>query len=192
MHQCAASCRGLFVRYNCKKLVKPNVDTSMSVHLLSSCPSHRSLLQVQYGNKLFQSDFIGIIQPGTSLIGLLQFNLLNSSVALVGYYVAAFTIDKPWMGRRKMQVNTSYFEASSMYSENHFTPSKKKCYNKQAKKLIFQLLCNQDCNPGNHKVAKQWPSCLQRLNCDKVLKDFGFLLAKIEAAGTSSALFCLM
>ena len=57
-----------------------------------------------YGNKLFQSDFIGIIQPGSSLIGQLQFNLLNSSVALVGYYAAAFTIDKPWMGRRRMQV----------------------------------------------------------------------------------------
>lgn len=60
---------------------------------------------MQYGNKLFQSDFIGIIQPGTSLIGLLQFNLLNSSVALIGYYAAAFTIDKAWMGRRRMQVN---------------------------------------------------------------------------------------
>lgn len=57
-----------------------------------------------YGNKLFQSDFIGIIQPGSTLIGQLQFNLLNSSVALVGYYAAAFTIDKPWMGRRRMQV----------------------------------------------------------------------------------------
>jgi hypothetical protein len=61
-----------------------------------------------YGNKLFQSDFIEIIQPGSSLIGQLQFNLLNSSVALVGYYAAAFTIDKPWMGRRRMQVNLNF------------------------------------------------------------------------------------
>ena len=59
---------------------------------------------LQYGNKLFQSTFISIIQPGASLVGLLQFNLLNSSVALVGYYFAAFTIDRPWMGRRRMQV----------------------------------------------------------------------------------------
>jgi len=68
---------------------------------------------LQYGNKLFQSEFIEIIQPGTSLIGLLQFNLLNSSVALVGYYVAAFTVDKAWMGRRRMQV------CSSCYVEMH-------------------------------------------------------------------------
>ena len=111
--------------------------TAVIAYFVFCLLSHRPLPEVQYGNKLFQSDFIGIIQPGTSLIGLLQFNLLNSSVALVGYYVAAFTIDKPWMGRRKMQVNTSYFEASSMYSENHFTSSKKIRCNGQANKLIF-------------------------------------------------------
>ncbi len=79
----------------------------MLTFLLSSfCCNLQSFLQ--YGNKLFQSDFIGIIQPGTSLVGLLQFNLLNSSVALVGYYAAAFTIDKPWMGRRRMQVRRGH------------------------------------------------------------------------------------
>ncbi|KAK9807684.1 hypothetical protein WJX72_006095 [[Myrmecia] bisecta] len=57
-----------------------------------------------YGNKLFQSEFIGIIHPGTSLTGVLEYNFLNSSVALFGYYFAAFTIDKAWMGRRRMQV----------------------------------------------------------------------------------------
>lgn len=35
---------------------------------------------------------------------VLGWTLLNSTVALVGYYVAAFTVDKPWMGRRRMQV----------------------------------------------------------------------------------------
>ena len=56
------------------------------------------------GQKIFQSEFIGIIHPGANLIGQLEFNLLNSSVALFGYYLAAFTIDRPWMGRRRMQV----------------------------------------------------------------------------------------
>ena len=55
------------------------------------------------GNKLFQSEFISIIYPGADLIQQLEFNLLNSSVALFGYYFAAFTIDLPWMGRRRMQ-----------------------------------------------------------------------------------------
>ena len=56
------------------------------------------------GNKLFQSEFINVIHPGSNLLGLLEYNLLNSSVALFGYYFAAFTIDRLWMGRRRMQV----------------------------------------------------------------------------------------
>ena len=58
------------------------------------------------GNKLFQSEFISIIYPGADLVQQLEFNLLNSSVALFGYYLAAFTIDLPWMGRRGMQVHS--------------------------------------------------------------------------------------
>ena len=49
--------------------------------------------------------------PGVSLCALqasvvkvLEYNFLNSSVALFGYYFAAFTVDKPWMGRRRMQL----------------------------------------------------------------------------------------
>lgn len=34
---------------------------------------------------------------------VLEWTLLNSTVALVGYYFAAFTIDRPWMGRTRMQ-----------------------------------------------------------------------------------------
>ena len=59
------------------------------------------------GNKLFQSTFINIIVPGASLITTLEWALLNSTVALCGYYFAAFTIDKPWMGRRFMQAMVS-------------------------------------------------------------------------------------
>jgi MFS family permease len=38
------------------------------------------------------------------LIEVLQWTTLNSAVALVGYYFAAFTIDRAWMGRKRMQV----------------------------------------------------------------------------------------
>eukprot|EP00884_Botryococcus_braunii_P005563 jgi/Botrbrau1/15007/Bobra.0018s0106.1 len=57
-----------------------------------------------YGNKLFQSEFISLLHPGSDLITQLQFNMLNSSVALFGYYFAAFTVDRSWMGRRRMQI----------------------------------------------------------------------------------------
>lgn len=35
---------------------------------------------------------------------VLGFTLINSTVALAGYYFAAFTVDRPWMGRRRMQI----------------------------------------------------------------------------------------
>ncbi|GFR43042.1 hypothetical protein Agub_g4047 [Astrephomene gubernaculifera] len=57
-----------------------------------------------YGNKLFQGTFIKIINPSATLIQVLEWTLLNSAVALVGYYFAAFFIDKPWMGRMRMQM----------------------------------------------------------------------------------------
>jgi hypothetical protein len=66
------------------------------------------------GNKLFQSEFINVIHPGSNLLGLLEYNLLNSSVALFGYYFAAFTIDRAWMGRRRMQVRGSCCLRTSM------------------------------------------------------------------------------
>lgn len=56
-----------------------------------------------YGNKLFQSTFIQVINPGAGLLEALEWTLLNSAVALVGYYFAAFTIDRTWMGRMRMQ-----------------------------------------------------------------------------------------
>lgn len=57
-----------------------------------------------YGNKLFQSTIItSIVGKDSSLLEVLEYTLLNSAVALAGYYVAAFTIDKPWMGRVRMQ-----------------------------------------------------------------------------------------
>jgi MFS family permease len=63
---------------------------------------------VFYGNKLFQGKIIKIVVGSTSLYVTLQYTLLNSSVALVGYYLAALCIDKPWMGRRRLQ-NLGFF-----------------------------------------------------------------------------------
>lgn len=57
--------------------------------------------------QLFQSTFIKIINPKASIIEVLEWTALNSAVALVGYYFAAFTIDRPWMGRMRMQVRGS-------------------------------------------------------------------------------------
>ncbi|KAL4429622.1 hypothetical protein ABPG77_008671 [Micractinium sp. CCAP 211/92] len=56
-----------------------------------------------YGNKLFQSQFINVISPGASRYVQMQWTLLNSGIALLGYYCAAFTIDRRWMGRRRLQ-----------------------------------------------------------------------------------------
>ena len=44
-----------------------------------------------------------ILSPGASIYVQLQWTLLNSFVALTGYYFAAFTIDRTWWGRRRMQ-----------------------------------------------------------------------------------------
>ena len=42
-----------------------------------------------YGNKLFQSKFISVINPGTtSVIPNWLYNLINVGVSLVGYYLA--------------------------------------------------------------------------------------------------------
>lgn len=57
-----------------------------------------------YGNKLFQGTFIKeIVGADITPFKTLVYVLINSSVALVGYYVAAYTIDRKWMGRRGMQ-----------------------------------------------------------------------------------------
>lgn len=55
------------------------------------------------GNKLFQGRFIEVMYGKPTLLVTLEWTLVNSCIALVGYYVAAFTIDHPWMGRWRMQ-----------------------------------------------------------------------------------------
>ena len=59
-----------------------------------------------YGNKLFQSEFISVInggKPPASVIPNWQYNLINISVSLCGYYLASFMIDNKLYGRKTMQ-----------------------------------------------------------------------------------------
>ena len=57
-----------------------------------------------YGNKLFQSEFIGTVTNHTNSImpGWL-YNLINVGVSLCGYYLASFLIDNKLYGRKHMQ-----------------------------------------------------------------------------------------
>ncbi|KAH0566252.1 hypothetical protein GP486_000350 [Trichoglossum hirsutum] len=57
-----------------------------------------------YGNKLFQSKFISVINSEKdSVMQGWHYNLINVSVSMVGYYLASFLIDNKLYGRRKMQ-----------------------------------------------------------------------------------------
>lgn len=58
-----------------------------------------------YGNKLFQSQFIGVLFPNaTSVTTNWLWNLVNVGVELCGYYLASFLIDNKLYGRKWMQI----------------------------------------------------------------------------------------
>lgn len=57
-----------------------------------------------YGNKLQQSFFISLLHPNSTFYEKMQYAALNSFVALIGYYAAAFVVDKHWYGRRVCQI----------------------------------------------------------------------------------------
>jgi len=56
-----------------------------------------------YGNKLQQGLFLGILFPQATPYIKQQWNILNSFISLLGYYLAAALCDKPWYGRRTCQ-----------------------------------------------------------------------------------------
>jgi hypothetical protein len=57
-----------------------------------------------YGNKLFQGQFIKIISSNpNSLATSYTWNLVNITVSLAGYYLAALLIDNKMYGRKMMQ-----------------------------------------------------------------------------------------
>jgi MFS family permease len=57
-----------------------------------------------YGNKVFQSTFIAILSPGASIFTTLLWTLLNSGIALIGYYLAATVVDNRYVGRVRLQL----------------------------------------------------------------------------------------
>ena len=56
-----------------------------------------------YGNKLQQSQFMTLLHPAASAFLIMEYTVLNSFIALLGYYAAAMMVDVPWYGRRTMQ-----------------------------------------------------------------------------------------
>lgn len=57
-----------------------------------------------YGNKLFSAPIFAALIPNGDLLHVNLFILANNIVALIGYYAAAFLIDHPLVGRRRLQV----------------------------------------------------------------------------------------
>ena len=68
-----------------------------------------------YGNKIFQSTFIKILSPGASLFTTLCWTLLNSGIALIGYWAAACVIDNRYMGRLRLQLLGFFWVAVLFY-----------------------------------------------------------------------------
>lgn len=56
-----------------------------------------------YGNKLQQNLFISLLYPTASPYVKQQWTVLNSFIALLGYWLAAALCDKPWYGRVRCQ-----------------------------------------------------------------------------------------
>jgi len=57
-----------------------------------------------YGLKLFSGPIFEGINPGGDLVVQNGYLLLNNICALAGYYVCVGIIDKPWMGRKRLQM----------------------------------------------------------------------------------------
>ncbi len=83
-----------------------------------------------YGNKLFQGKIIAAVIGGgngdnVDLGSVMNYTLLNATIGLVGYYVAAATIDYKWMGKKKIR------------KKNNLTKTNKLSYH-WFKKILFR------------------------------------------------------
>ncbi len=72
-----------------------------------------------YGNKVFQSSFIKILSPDATILVNLLWTLLNSGVALVGYWCAAAVIDNVRVGRLRLQLLGFAMVSSVFIYERH-------------------------------------------------------------------------
>ena len=120
---------------------------------------------------------------------MLEYNFLNSSVALFGYYFAAFTVDKPWMGRRRMQLmgfvfifvifliggaafnqltanktNLSWFQVGDdfFHASRCAAPAVLQCKLLLAACMLHRLDFCGRCWGGSHPHT---PACSKRLGC---------------------------
>eukprot|EP00891_Asterochloris_glomerata_P003210 jgi/Astpho2/3210/Aster-05736 len=64
----------------------------------------RKALTHVYGNKVFQSSFVAILSPDATILVNLLWTLLNSGIALIGYWLTACVIDNARVGRLRLQL----------------------------------------------------------------------------------------
>ncbi|KAK4536548.1 hypothetical protein CDCA_CDCA09G2573 [Cyanidium caldarium] len=57
-----------------------------------------------YGNGLFSGPIFSKLVPDSNLIVINGYILLKNTVALIGYYIAAFVVDRKWCGRVRLQM----------------------------------------------------------------------------------------
>lgn len=58
---------------------------------------------IMYGNSLFSKQVTAQVNSGLSTIEITGYTWLYTAVALPGYFLAAFTVDYAWMGRKRLQ-----------------------------------------------------------------------------------------
>ena len=59
---------------------------------------------IMYGNSLFSKEVTTQVNSGLSAVQVTGYTWLYVAVALPGYFLAAFVVDRPWMGRKRLQL----------------------------------------------------------------------------------------
>lgn len=58
---------------------------------------------IMYGNSLFSKEVTAQVNAGLGAVQITGYTWLYVAVALPGYFLAAFTVDRAWMGRKTLQ-----------------------------------------------------------------------------------------
>jgi MFS family permease len=74
-----------------------------SLRLVGTCGSWFLWDIVMYGNSLFSRQVTQQVNSGLSELSITGYTWLYTAVALPGYFFAAFTVDRAWMGRKRLQ-----------------------------------------------------------------------------------------
>ncbi|BAM81164.1 probable inorganic phosphate transporter [Cyanidioschyzon merolae strain 10D] len=64
-----------------------------------------------YGNGLYSGPIFTALVPDKNLIVINGYILLKNTVALIGYFISAFIIDRKWCGRVRLQIFGFFWEA---------------------------------------------------------------------------------